>query len=135
MNQPAQQRLVAHDLDVVLNARPVRHAIQQARHVAHIADRLQILVPIEFLDQRDHVDRTRRFRQIDHAPVNPPVRVERKILDPQMLRRLVISKVVEQDRAQNRALGFYVRRKSADVVVRGRHISVENFARDFNDSL
>src|SRR5580693_5914662 len=76
-------------------------------------------MPIQFLDERDHVDRPRRLRQIDHARINPPVRVERKILDAQMLRRLVIGKVVEQDRAQNGALSLYVRRKSADAVVGG----------------
>ncbi len=122
MDQPAQQRLVAHNFDVVLNARPVWHAIQQARYVTHIADRLQILVPIQFLDQRDHVDRPRRFRQVDHARINPPVRVERKILDPQMLRRLVIRKIIQQNRAQNRALRFYIRGKSADAVISGRHV-------------
>ena len=70
------------------------------------------------LDQRDHVDRPRRLRQVHHARINPPVRIERKILHPQMLRRLVVSKVVEQDRAQNRALSVYIRRKRADRVIR-----------------
>src|SRR5580704_16270480 len=45
-----------------------------------------------------------------------------------MLGRLVVSKVVEQNRAQNRALRFYVRRKSADAVVSGRHVPELNFA-------
>ncbi len=99
-NQTAQQRLVAHYLDVVLNARPVGHALHQARDVSHVADRLQILVPIEFLDQRDHVDRTRRLRQVDHPRINPPMRIEGEILNPQMFRSLVVRKVVQQDRAQ-----------------------------------
>ena len=116
-NQSAQQRFVAHNLDVMLNARPVGHAIDQAGDVGHIADRLQILVPVEFLDQRDHVDRPRRLRQIDHAGVNAAMRVEREIFNPQMLGGLVVGKVVEQDRAQNRALGLYVRRKRADRVI------------------
>jgi hypothetical protein len=130
MDQSTQQRLVAHDLDVVLDAGPVGNAIQQARHVAHVADRLQILVAIKLIDQRDHVDRTRGFRQVDHAPVDAPVRVERKIFDPQMFGRLIVSKVIEQDRAQNRALGFYVRGKSADVVVSGRHVCVQTDCRN-----
>ncbi len=104
----------------MLNARPVGHAVEQARHVGHVADRLQILVPVELLDQRDHVNRPRRFRQIDHPGINPPVRIEREIFDPQMLGRLVVSKVVEQNRAQNRALGLYVRRKSAETVISSR---------------
>ena len=40
------------------------------------------------------------------------MRVEREIFDPQMLRRLVVGKVVEQDGAENRALGFHVGRES-----------------------
>ncbi len=124
-NQSAQHRLVADNLDVVLNARPVGNAIEQARHVGHIADRLQILVPIQFLDQRDHVDRPRRFRQVHHPRINPPVRVEREIFDPQMLGGLVVGKVVEQDRAQNRAFGLDVRRKSADAVIGSRHLYVD----------
>src|SRR5258708_34382400 len=42
-----------------------------------------------------------------------------------MLGGLVIGKVIEQDRAQNRALRFYVRGKSADAVICGRHISLQ----------
>ena len=38
MHQSAQQRLVAHDLDVVLNARTVRHPVHQPRNVADVAD-------------------------------------------------------------------------------------------------
>ena len=38
-----------------------------------------------------------------------------------MLRRLVVSKIVQQDRAQNRTLRFYIRRKSADAVFGSRH--------------
>ena len=122
-DQPAQQRLVAHDLHVVLDARPVWHSAHQARHVAHIANRLQILVPVQLLDQRDHVDRPRRLRQVHHARVNPPVRIQRKVLDPQMLRRLVVSKIVEQDRAQNRTLRLHVRRKTADRIFGSCHSS------------
>jgi hypothetical protein len=49
------------------------------------------------------------------------VRVEREVFDAQMLGGLVVGKVVEQDRAQNRALSFYVRWKSADRVFRSCH--------------
>ena len=101
----------------MLDAGPVGHAVEQARNIGHVADGLQFLVPVEFLDQRDHVDRPRRLRQIDHARINAAVRVEREIFGPQMLRRLVVSKVVEQDRAQDRALGFHVRGKRADAVI------------------
>ncbi len=112
VNQSPQQRLVAHDLDVMLDARPVRNAVQQARDVADVANRLQFLAPVQFLDQRDHVNRTRRLRQIDHARVNAAMRIEREIFRLQMLGSLVVGKIVEQNRAQNRALGFHVGRQS-----------------------
>ena len=125
-----QQRLVAHDLDVVLDARTIGNALHQARHVSDITDRLQILVPIQLLDQRDHVDRPRRLRQIHHPRVNAPVRIKREILDPQMLGCLVVRKVVEQNRAQDRAFSFYIRGERADRVLRSgqRFFPVENFA-------
>ncbi len=58
VNQSPQQGLVADDLDVMLDARPVGYAVQKARHITHIPDRLQVFMPIKFLDQRDHVNRT-----------------------------------------------------------------------------
>src|SRR5712691_4166020 len=39
-----------------------------------------------------------------------------------MLGRLVIGKVVQQNRAQDRALRFYVRGKSADALIGGCHV-------------
>jgi hypothetical protein len=45
------------------------------------------------------------------------VRVEREILDAKMLSGLVVSKVVEQDGAQNRALRLHIRRQRADRVI------------------
>src|SRR5258708_26532358 len=39
-----------------------------------------------------------------------------------MLGRLIVGKVVQQNRAQNRALRFYVRGKSADAVIGGCHV-------------
>jgi hypothetical protein len=42
---------LAHDFDVVLDARPVGYAIHQAGHVAHVSDRLEFFVTFQFLDQ------------------------------------------------------------------------------------
>ena len=120
MNQSAQQRLVTNNLDVMLDAWPVGHAIEQRRHVPHIADGLQFLVPRQFIDQRDDVDWPRRLREIYHARINAPVRIQRKIFCPQMFRGLVVRKVVEQNRAQDGALGFHVRGQHAEIKFRGR---------------
>jgi hypothetical protein len=56
VDQPAQNGLVADDANVMLDGRPVGHAVQQSGNVAHIADRLQILLLLQFFDQRDDVN-------------------------------------------------------------------------------
>ena len=117
VNQPAQQRLVADNLDVMLDAGPVGNAIQQRRNIRHVADGLQFFVPVQLFDQRDDVDRPRRLGQIDHARINAAMRIEREIFRPQMLRGLVVGKIVEQDRAENGALGLHARGQCADAVV------------------
>ena len=47
------------------------------------------------------------------------MRIERKIVRTQVLRSLVIRKIIEQNGAQDGALGFYVCGKTADAVVGG----------------
>src|SRR5207302_6109493 len=117
MNQSAQQGLVADDLDVMLDAGTVGDAIEQRRNVGHVANSLKFLVSAQLLNQGDDVDRPRRLGQIDHARVNAPVRIEREIFRAQMLGGLVIGKIVEQNGAENGALGFDAGRKCADAVV------------------
>ena len=60
---------------------------------------------------------SRRLRQIHHSRINSPVRVEREIVNAEVLSRLVVSKVVEQDGAENGALRFHIRRQRADGVI------------------
>ena len=119
MDQSAQQSLVANNLDVVLNARPVGDAVHQAGDVADIADGLEFLVTIELFDQRDHVDGPGRFGQIHHAGVNAAMGVERKIFRLEMLSRLVVRKIIQQDGAENGALGFHVCRQAVRETVVG----------------
>src|SRR4029077_3588459 len=64
VNQPAQQGSVADDFDVVLDARTVGYAVEKGRNIAPVADRLQLLVAIELVDQRDDIDGPRRLRQV-----------------------------------------------------------------------
>src|SRR5436305_3048965 len=82
----------------------------------------------EFLRQRDQIDRTRRVGQIHHARVNAPVRIEQKVFGLQVLGSLVIRKIVEQDRAEDGALSFYVRWKSLrGDVISGGHLSCADY--------
>ena len=124
VDQSAQQRLVANNLDVVLDAWPVRNSVDQPGNVADIADSLEFFGAIELVNQRDHVDRPRRLGEIDHSAVNPAMRVERKVFRLQVLGSLVVRQIVEQDRAQDGALGFNIRRKRVrEAVVGGRQRS------------
>jgi len=108
VNQSTQECLVADNFDVMLDAGTIRNAIDQTRDVTHIADCLEFLVPVELLHQRDHVDRTGRLGQIHHAGVNAAMGVERKVLRLQVLSCLVVGKIIQQDSAKNRPLGFHV---------------------------
>src|SRR5205807_2347122 len=93
------------------------NSIDEARDVADVPDGLEFLVAAQFLNERDQIDGTGGIHQLDHAGVNATMRVEREIFRSQMLGGLVKGKVVEQDRAQNRALGFDIRRKTVGQTV------------------
>ncbi len=121
VDQPAQNSLVADDANVMLDRRPVRDAIQQAGNVADIADRLQVLLLLQFFDQRNDVNRPGRFSQIHHPRINPPVRVDGKVFRLKMLGRIVEGMIVEQNRAQDGALGFNVSRHTPDGVLYSGH--------------
>ena len=121
MNQPAQDGFVADDLDVVLDRRPVGHAVEQAGNIADIANRLQVLAPVELVDERDQVDRMRGLGQVHHPRVNAAMGVDGEVLGLQMLGGIVVGVIVEQDGAQDRAFRFNVRRHAADTGVDGCH--------------
>src|SRR5208337_2415550 len=90
VNQAAQQSLVAHDADVVLNAGPVGDAVEQAGDVADVADGLQFLGAVELFHQGDQVDRPRRVHQRHHAGVDAAVGVEREVLRSQVFGGFVV---------------------------------------------
>ena len=90
VDQAAQQRLVAHDAHVVLDRRPVGHAIDQRRQIRNPADGLHFFVAIKFLDQRDHVHRTARLLQVAHARINAAVCVQRKMVGNEIFGGLIV---------------------------------------------
>ena len=112
MNQPAQQCLITNNLDVVLDAGPVRDAIYQAGDIANIADGLEFLVTVELLDQGDHVNRPGGLSQVHHARIDATVGVEGEVLGLEMLGCLIVGKIVQQDSAENGTFGFHVRWKT-----------------------
>ena len=122
VDQAAQQCLVAHDADVVLDAGALGDAVDQRRQIRDAADGLDFFAAVEFLDQRDHVDWAAGLLQIAHAGINAAMRVKREIVGREVFGGLIVERVVEQDRAQDRALGFHADRKSAfQTVIGGGH--------------
>src|SRR6266403_1469135 len=117
MDEPAQESLVADNLDVVLDAGPVGDAIQQRRNVANIADGLEFLVPVEFFEQSNHVDRPCRFGQIHHAYVDTAMGIEREILGFEMFGSLVVGEIVQQDSAENGSFGLNISRQAVREIV------------------
>jgi len=79
---------------------------------------------VQFLDQGNQVDGPRGFGQVHHPRINTAMGVERKIVRLQTLRGLVVGEIVEQNRAQDGALGFYVGRQTMRETVVG---SRQNF--------
>ena len=57
VDEAAQQRLVAHDADVVLDGGPVGNAVDERRQIGDSADGFDLFAAVEFLGERDHVDR------------------------------------------------------------------------------
>ncbi len=120
IDEPAQQRFVAHHADVVLDRRPARHAVGQRSQVGDPADRLQFLVAAEFFLQRNDVDGTPGGVQVHHPRENTAVRVEREVVGVQRFRRLVVAVSVQQDGAKNGPLGVNGGGQAAvDVVISG----------------
>src|SRR5204863_4152813 len=111
VNKSAQQGLVADNPDVMLDTRAIRNAVEQPGDVGRAADGFEFTVSAEFLCQRDQVDGTRGVRKIHHARVNTAVGIEEKVFGLQVLGSLIVGKVVEKNRAEDRALSFYVCRK------------------------
>ncbi len=109
----------------MLDARPVGNAIEQSGKIGIAADRFELGVALQLLGQRQMVNRPRRFGKVHHARINPPVRVQQKIFRLQVLRSLVVSQIIEQNGAQNRALGLDIRRKALrGNVISRRHLFV-----------
>ncbi len=121
MDKPTQDRLVADDLDVVFDGRPVGHAVEKAGDIGGIADRLEFFLAVEFLDESDDVDGPGVFGQIHHAGVEAAMCVEREIVRLQMFGGVVVGMIVEQDRAEDGTLGFDVRGHAPEIGLNSRH--------------
>src|SRR5258708_2569470 len=121
MNQSAKNRLVADDLDIVIDGGAVGHPVEQAGNMPDVADGLEFFPPIEFFNERYDVNWAGRFGDVHHAEINPAVRVDGEVFGFQVLGRIVVGMVVEQNCAKNGAFGLYVRGKNAYAVISRCH--------------
>ena len=108
MDQAAQQRFLLHDARVVLDVGDVRHAVHQLRDVRRAADRFQFAAALQLLGERHEIDRLLRFAERDHLLINAAVMIVEKILRLELLDGGIDGVVVEQDRAEDAALGLDV---------------------------
>ena len=121
VDEAAQQRFVTNDADVVLDAGPVGNAVDERREVRNAADCLDLLAAIELLGKGDHVNRAASLLQIAHAREDAAMGVEREVVGLKF-GGLIVQHVVEQDRAEDGALGFKCSREAAfQIVFGGRH--------------
>ena len=111
MNQVAQQRLFFDDARVMLHVRDARHPVHQLRQIGVPAGAFQLPGPAHVFGQRYQVDGVVRLVEIDHPLENSPVPVMEKILRTDFFNSRVDGLIVEQDGAEDGALGLQVVRQ------------------------
>ncbi len=80
--------------------------------VGHPADGLDLLVPGQFVCQRDDIDGPLLVHQLGHAQVDTSVRVEREIVGLDPLGGLGMGGVVQQNGAEDGLFGINISRQS-----------------------
>ena len=124
IDEPAQQRLVAHNADVMLDARPLGDAVDQRRQIGDTTNRLNFFAPVQLLDQRDHVHRTSALLQVAHPRINAAMRVQREVVSGEVLRSLIVERIVQQNCAQDGALRLHAYGQPAlQTVIGSRHLT------------
>ena len=106
VDEAAQHGFVAHDADVVLQRGAARDAVGERGQVAGAADGVQLLVAQQLLGEGDDVDGAVGLGELGDALVDAAMRVEEKVLGLEGRERFVLQGVVEQNGAEDGALGF-----------------------------
>ena len=101
--------------------RAVGNSVDERRQVGDSADGLDLLAAVEFLGEGDHVDGAASVLQIAHAREDAAMRVEREVVGLEF-GGLIEEQAVEQDGAEDGALGFDASGESAfETVIGGGH--------------
>ena len=92
-----EHRFLANDLDVVLDIDQMRNAVEQTRQITDAACAFELRGADEFFLNRDEIDGSRPFDQLDHLPKNHAMRIEIEIFGPKSLDNPVIIFVVYEN--------------------------------------
>ena len=105
LDQPAENRFLAHDLRVILDVRRGRHGVDEKADVVLAARRVELTATTELLGERQRIDDTAALRDQHHRAENPPVTlgVKHRVVD--VLDRAEHRFLVDQHRGNHRLLG------------------------------
>ena len=121
-DQGAQDGLFLDDARVVLDARDARQAIGQLRKIGDAAGGFELAPARQIFHQRDHVNGLLLLAQLNHALENLAVLRKKEILRADFFDGGVERVIVEDDGAENAALGFeIVRKRPFERSVAGHH--------------
>src|SRR4029079_19152318 len=108
VDQRAKRRLLLDDARVVLDVGGSRDAVDERGDVGRAADVVQLARLRERFLESDEIDGFAALAEGDHLPEDAPVRVPEEIVRADELDGEVERFVVDQNRAEDRALGFEV---------------------------
>ena len=123
LDQPAQDRLLAHDLRVVLDVRRRRHGVDEEADVVLAAGAFEIAAALKLVRERERIDDASALGDPDHRAEDPAVAlgVEHRVVDE--FDRAENRVLVDQHRRQHRLLGVLgVRRTPIAVRVTRRRV-------------
>ena len=113
LQQPPQQRVLAHDLRVAAGVPGGRHDAGQLVDRGRSADVLELAHLAQAVDHRQHVDRLALVVEREHRLVDRAVTLAVEVVGAQALldHQRVQRAVRQQDRAEHRLLGVEVVRR------------------------
>ena len=114
-DEVAQDRLALDDPGVLRDVDGGRRLVREAREVGATADRLELVLALERLGDRDDVDRLAPLEQLERGGIDPAVRLAIEVGRAQELGDLDDRVAVDQDGTEHGLLGLEtLRRKAVD---------------------
>ena len=114
-DEVAQDRLALDDPGVLRDVDRGRRLVREAREVGPTADRLELVLALERLGDRDDVDRLAPLEQLERGGIDPAVRLAIEVGRAKELGDLDDRIAVDQDGTEHGLLGLEtLRRKAVD---------------------